>query len=130
MVIDTSALVAILQNEASMHALVAAIETDPVRLMAAPAALEAAIVIESRFDEAGGRELDLLLHKARIELVPFDAAQMEIARAAYRRFGRGRHAAALNYGDTFSYALAQRSGEPLLFVGDDFARTDVTAVRV
>jgi len=128
MVIDTSALLAILQDEPVAPAVEAAIEDDPVRLMAAPSALEAAIVIESRFGEAGGRELDLLLHKAAIEIVAFDGDQMELARQAYRRFGKGRHEAALNFGDCFAFALARRSGEPLLFIGDDFRKTDVAAV--
>lgn len=127
MVIDTSAVLAILQNEAAAAAVEAAIERDPIRLMAAPSVLEAAIVIEARYGEAGGRELDLLLHKAGVEIVAFDADQMELARHAYRRFGKGRHAAGLNFGDCFAYALAQRSAEPLLFVGADFGKTGIPA---
>jgi len=92
--------------------------------------LEAAIVVEARFGEAGGRELDILLHKAGIELVAFDAEQMELARHAYRRFGKGRHEASLNFGDCFAYALSRRSSEPLLFVGDDFGKTDIEAVSL
>ena len=130
MVIDTSAVLAILQDEADAPAVEAAIEKDPIRIMAAPSALEAAIVIEARHGEAGGRELDLLLHRARIEIVAFDAGQMELARQAYRRFGKGRHGAGLNFGDCFAYALSRRSGEPLLFVGADFPQTDVAAVPV
>lgn len=130
MVIDTSALLAILQDEPDAPAVEAALERDPVRLLPAPSALEAAIVIEARYGEAGGRELDLLLHRARIEIVAFDAAQMERARVAYRRFGKGYHRAGLNFGDCFAYALAQHSAEPLLFVGDDFAETDVAAVAL
>jgi len=125
MVLDTSAVLAILFNEPEATAVEAAIEADPVRLMSAVSALEAAIVVESRYGEPGGRELDLLLHRARIDMVSFDAAQIELARRAYRRFGKGRHPAGLNFGDCFAYALSQRSGEPLLFTGDDFARTDV-----
>lgn len=128
MVIDTSAVLAILQNEPVAPALEAAIEEDPVRLMAAPSALEAAIVIEARYGESGGRELDLLLHKAGVELVSFDGDQMELARRAYRRFGKGHHEAGLNFGDCFSYALARRTGEALLYVGDDFGRTDIETV--
>ena len=128
MVIDTSAVLAVLLDEPTAPAIEVAIEEDPVRLMTAPSALEAAIVIEARFGEAGGRELDLLLHKAGIELVPFNAEQMELARHAYRRFGKGRHEAGLNFGDCFAYALARWGGEPLLFVGDDFAKTDIGAV--
>ncbi len=128
MVIDTSALLAVLLNEPEAPSVQAAIDRDPIRLMAPPSALEAAIVIERRFGEADGRELDLLLHKAGIELVPFDGEQMELARHAYRCFGKGRHRAGLNFGDCFAYALSHRSGEPLLFVGDDFSRTDVDAI--
>ena len=128
MVLDTSAVLAILFNEPEAPALETAIENDTVRLMAAPSALEAAIVVESRLGEAGGRELDLLLHKARIDVVPFNHEQMELARVGYRRFGKGRHAAGLNFGNCFAYALSLWSGEPLLFVGGDFAKTDTAAV--
>lgn len=130
MVIDTSALVAVLKNEAIAAAVRAAIEDDPVRLMSASSVLEAAIVIEARYGEAGGRELDLLLHKAGIEVVAFDAEQMELARHAYRRFGKGHHPARLNFGDCFAYALSRRSGEPVLYVGEDFGKTDVATVTL
>jgi len=81
--------------------------------------------VELRNGEVAGRELDLFLHRAKIEIVPVDADQVEIARAAYRRYGKGVHPAGLNYGDCFSYALAKATGEPLLFKGSDFAKTDV-----
>ncbi len=87
-------------------------------------------MIEARYGEAGGRELDLLLHKAGIEVVAFDAEQMELARHAHRRFGKGHHAAGLNFGDCFAYALSRRSGEPLLYVGEDFSQTDIATVTV
>ena len=128
MVIDTSAVLAILQNEAGAPSVEAAIEKDPIRLSSAPSALEAAIAIEARYGDAGGRELDLLLHKAGIEVVVFDAEQMELARHAYRRFGKGHHAAGLNFGDCFAYALSWVSGEPLLYVGEDFGQTDIATV--
>lgn len=86
------------------------------------------IVIEARKGQAGGRELDLLVHKAEIDVVPVDAEQVAEARRAYRRFGRGHHAAGLNLGDVFAYALARTSNEPLLFKGDDFSKTDVGRV--
>jgi len=73
-----------------------------------------------------GRELDLFLHRARVQVIAVDADQAELARRAWRRFGRGRHPAGLNYGDLFAYALATATGEPLLYRGDDFARTDIT----
>lgn len=126
MVIDTSALVAMLGDEPEAERYEAAVEGDPVRLMSTASLLEAAIVIESRYGEAGGRELDLWLHRAGVDLVPVGTEHVEVARFAYRRFGNGRHPAGLNYGDCFAYALAKVSGERLLFKGDDFTRTDIT----
>lgn len=128
MVIDTSALVAMLSDEAEAEQFEANVQADPIRLMSSASYLEAAIVIESRFGEAGGRELDLWLHRAAVDLVAVDASQADIARTAYRTYGKGRHRAALNYGDCFSYALAKVSGQPLLFKGDDFAHTDIDGV--
>ncbi len=125
MVIDTSALIAILCDEPDASQLEAAIEQDPVRLISAGTLLETSIVIESRFGEVGGRELDLLLHKAHVEIVAFDQDQAELARDAYRRYGKGRHPAALNYGDCFAYALCSSRGDSLLFKGNDFAKTDL-----
>ena len=128
MVIDTSALVAMLNDEPEADRFEAAVEADRVRLMSAASYLETAIVIETRFGEPGGRELDLWLHRAAVDLVAVDADQADIARVAYRRYGKGRHRAGLNYGDCFSYALAKVSGQPLLFKGDDFAQTDIGGV--
>jgi ribonuclease VapC len=98
-------------------------------MMSTASYLEAAILIESRFGESGGRELDLWLHRASVNLVAVDADQAEAARAAYRQYGKGRHRAGLNYGDGFSYALAKVSGQPLLFKGDDFGQTDIVAAQ-
>jgi ribonuclease VapC len=126
-VIDTSALLVLLGNEPGAARFREAIEADPTRLISAATVLESSLVVESRWGEAGGRELDLLLLKARAELVPFDHEQMELAREAWRRFGKGRHPAGLNFGDCFSYALARYSEEPLLFQGNDFTRTDIAA---
>ena len=128
MVIDTSALVAMLTDEPGAPDFEAAVEADPVRLMSTASYLEAAIVIETRFGESGGRELDLWLHRAGVTLVAVDADQADVARTACRRFGKGRHRAGLNYGDCFAYALAKTSGQPLLCKGDDFAHTDIGAV--
>ena len=130
MVIDTSAVLALLFNEPEADAVEMAIEADPVRLMSAATAVEAAIVVEARLGPAAGREFDLLLHKAGIELVPVTAEQAEVARTAWRRFGRGRHDANLNLGDGFSYALAVTSGEPLLATGRGFSLTDVERVSL
>lgn len=125
MVIDTSAVAAILFDEPDAAALEGKIADDPVRLMSAATLLETAIVVEARLGDAGGREFDLWLLRAEIEILGVDAEQADLARRAWRRFGRGRHPAGLNYGDCFSYALAAASGEPLLFKGDDFTKTDV-----
>lgn len=126
MVIDTSALLAILFDEPERRPFVELIEADATRLISAATLLEAALVIESRRGEAAGRELDLFIHRAQVSVVPFDAEQTEVARLAWRKYGKGRHAAGLNYGDCFSYALAMISGERLLAKGHDFRQTDVS----
>lgn len=128
MVIDSSAIVAVLMNEATAPRIVRAIEAGYPRLLSAANLLEVSIVIESRKGEAGGRELDLLLYRSGIEVVAVDQDQAEIARVAWRRFGKGRHPAALNYGDCFAYALAKSRRAALLFQGDDFSRTDIEPV--
>ena len=125
MVIDTSALIAILLNEAETEAFAKAIAADPKRLISAFNLLETAIVIEAKKGEAGGIELDLLLHRARIETVAISAEQVELARTAWRVYGKGNHPAGLNIGDCCAYALAKYSGEPLLFKDGDFSLTDI-----
>jgi ribonuclease VapC len=130
MVLDTSAIVAILFAEDEAERFSEAIEDDPLRLISAGTALECSLVIESKLGEAGGRELDLLLLRAGIETIPFNAEQLAIARQAFRDFGKGQHPAGLNYGDCFSFALSMTSGEPLLFKGGDFAKTDIRVVLV
>ena len=129
MVIDTSAILAVLFDEPERRRFAEMIEADETRLVSAATLLEAALVIESRRGEAAGRELDLFLHRAHISIVPVDAEQAEIARVAWRKYGKGRNAAGLNFGDCFSYALASVSGEPLLAKGDDFAQTDIACCR-
>lgn len=129
MVIDTSAPVAVLFGQPEAEDFAAAIEQDPVRLISAASVLETSLVIESELGEEGGRERDLLLMKSAVETIPFNAEQLTIAREAFRRYGKGRHPAALNYGDCFGYALSEATGEPLLFNGEDFSRTDVAARR-
>jgi ribonuclease VapC len=98
-----------------------------VRLLSAVSRVECTCVIEGRKRDAGRAELDLFLREAAIEIAPVTADQAEIACEAFRRFGRGRHPAGLNIGDTFAYALAKATGEPLLYKGADFSRTDVDA---
>ena len=127
MVIDTSVLIALLHVEPEAARLAVAIETDATRLISAATVVEAGLVIESRYGSVGGRELDLLMAKASLSIEAFTAEQAEIAREDWRRFGKGRHAAGLNFGDCFSYALAKATGEPLLFKGNDFTHTDITA---
>jgi ribonuclease VapC len=130
MVIDTSALVALLLDEPDASRIAEAIELASVRLLSAASFLETSIVIESRKGEAGGRELELLLYRASIEVAPVDQDQAEIARQAWRRYGKGRHPAGLNYGDCFAYALARQRHLPLLFKGDDFSQTDIAGVHL
>jgi ribonuclease VapC len=95
-------------------------------LVSAATVLETAMVIETRLGDSGGREFDLWLLKIGADVVPVDAGQADAARRAWRRYGKGRHAASLNFGDCFAYALAMTRNEPLLFKGGDFAKTDVT----
>jgi len=128
MVIDTSAILALMFGEPEAPQFRELVETDPVRLISAATLVEAAIVVEARVGDAGGRELDLLVALAECEIVPFDREQASAARVAYRRFGKGRHPAGLNLGDCFSYALSAVAGEPLLCKGDDFRRTDLRLV--
>jgi ribonuclease VapC len=127
MVIDTSAILAVLLNEATAARIAQLIETSSPRLLSAANLLETSIVIESRKGEPGGRELDLL-YRATIEIVAVDQDQAEIARAAWRRFGRGRHPAGLNFGDCFAYALAKTRRLPLLYQGNDFSQTDIESL--
>lgn len=125
MVVDTSALCAVLFGEPGRDALIAKLASSPPEVISSGSVIEAGTVVEARLGEAGGRELDLLLHRAGVDVVTVDADQAELARAGWRRFGKGRHRAGLNVGDLFGYALARTRGEPLLFVGDDFTETDV-----
>jgi len=127
MVIDTSAIVAIAQNEPEAPFFERMIAEDPIRLVSAATVVEAAMVLETRFGEQGGVEFDLWLAKANIEIIPVNAEHTDQARRAWRRYGKGRHPAGLNYGDCFSYALAKLTNEPLLFKGNDFSRTDIQA---
>lgn len=127
MVIDTSALIAILQEEPEAAAIAAAIECDPRRLMSSVNVLEASIVAEARRGSLGKMDLDTLLVKAQIEVVPFLQEDITAAHRAYRVYGKGRHPAGLNFCDCVAYALAREHGETLLFKGDDFQRTDIAS---
>lgn len=126
MVIDTSALAAILFNEPERRKFNEAIEAAESRVMSVATFVEVSMIIESRLGSEGLRDLDLFIERAGIELAAVDSEQAHVARRAFSRFGKGRHPAGLNYGDCFSYALAMVRREPLLYKGEDFPQTDVT----
>jgi ribonuclease VapC len=126
-VIDTSALIAILASEAGAEELKSAIARDTIRLMSVASVLEASVVLESRFGDAGPRELDLIVRRLPIEIKPVDLEQLEWARFAFHTYGRGRHPAKLNFANCFSYALSKVSRERLLYTGADFAQTDLAS---
>ncbi len=128
MVVDSSAVLAILFNEPERDMFSDALADAGVRLMSSVNALETAVVVSSRKGLYGAQEFDLLLHRAEFEVVPFTADHLRLARAAYERYGKGRHPAGLNLGDCCAYALARHTGESLLFKGGDFSRTDIVPV--
>jgi ribonuclease VapC len=125
MIIDTSALVAVLDQEPEAGQIVRALASARERVLSAANLVEVGIVMQARRGDDGARDLDLLLAKLRVDIAEVTANQADIARRAFRRFGRGRDAANLNFGDCFAYALAKESSAPLLFKGNDFGRTDV-----
>jgi ribonuclease VapC len=126
MVIDSSAIVAIMLCEPEADIFAQAIGQDRVRLMSSVSALEISLVMGNRKGSAAIREFDLLVQRASVEIVPFTDDQFALAREAWTKYGKGRHPASLNLGDCCSYALAKVSGEPLLAKGNDFVRTDLT----
>ncbi len=125
-VVDTSAIVAVLFGEADADEVERKLLAGPC-VMSAATRVELGIVIEAKTGPAGTQLLEELLARIEVDIAPVDAEMTSEAIVCWRRFGRGRHPAALNFGDTFSYALARRLGQSLLFVGDDFAHTDVAA---
>jgi ribonuclease VapC len=130
-IIDTSAIMAILRDEPERRVFTNAIEQAEGCLMSAVSFVEASMVLEARNGYDGLRDLDLFLLKAGIALEPVDVEQAKAARAAFSKFGKRRHEANLNFGDCFSYALAKVTGAPLLFKGDDFKQTDIVpAVKI
>ncbi len=130
MIVDTSALIAILRDEPDALFCAMAIENAARRRISAANFLEAAIVIDGSRDPVASRRFDELIAEAGIVIEPVTEAQARIAREAYRDFGKGSgHPAQLNFGDCFAYALAKAAGEPLLFKGNDFIHTDITPVR-
>jgi ribonuclease VapC len=130
MVIDSSALIAILREEPEAAAFQEAIRIDPRRIVSAVTKLEAGMVAIGLRGPAGAGDLDRLLAQINATVVPFDEDQANIARDAFARFGKGRHKAGLNFGDCAAYALATLEAEPLLFKGTDFGATDVAVVSL
>ena len=125
MIIDTSAILAILFEEAEADQFIRTITAASSRRISAATLLETTIVLESRSGPAAAHELDAFLERAQIELEPVTREQAQTARQAWRRFGKGNHSAGLNFGDCFAYALAMTTREPLLFKGRDFELTDI-----
>lgn len=130
MIIDSSALVAILRREPEAEAFTAAILATDEPTMSAASYLESGIVIDRSCDLQASADVDRVITTLRITIASVTENQARLARAAYQRFGKGTgHPAGLNFGDCFSYALAAESGEPLLYKGDDFSACDITSVR-
>jgi ribonuclease VapC len=131
MILDTSALIAILRFEAEAPEFARLIERAKQSRLSAVSYMETGAVIDGSKDPIASRRFDELIEEAQIEIEPVTEAQALIARQAYRDFGKtSGHPAKLNFGDCFSYALAKSKGEPLLFKGQDFSRTDVKSARV
>jgi len=125
-VVDTSVLAAIMFGEIERDAFIATMVSEQRVVISSATLVEARLVLYRRGGEALVAKLDRFLHLPNFEIVPFDAEQADIAHAAFTRYGKGSgHPAQLNFGDLFSYALAMQRGVPLLFKGDDFARTDI-----
>ncbi len=127
--VDISAAVAILLGEPGTEELAVHLETALARLMPAAVRVELGIVIEARLWPAGQDVVDRFLRDAKIDIVPVDADLAARAMGGWRRYGKGRHPAGLNFGDCFTYALAERTGHPVLCTGDDFSATDIAVVR-
>ena len=125
MIVDTSAVLAVLFDEPDAERFTRAMAEAHHCRMSTANFLEAAFVVEGRAGMAGGHELDIFIERAAIELVPVSVEHMQAARRAWRRFGKGNHPARLNFGDCFAYALAEVTGEPLLYKDEDFALTDL-----
>ena len=130
MIVDSSALVAILGSEPEADDLENSLLDAPLRRISAVTYVETAIVVDSRRDAVLSRRLDEFLRETEVDIEPVTSDQARLAREAYRDFGKGRHRAGLNFGDCFAYALAKDKGEPLLFKGEDFRRTDVEVAEV
>lgn len=130
MIVDTSAIIAVLRNEPDAVDIGKALQKSPVRRVSAVTYVEAGVVTDSNQNPVLSRRLDDLLRDLQVRIEPVTPRQAEIARQAYRDFGKGRHKAGLNFGDCFAYALAKDADEPLLFKGDDFRKTDVEVAKL
>jgi ribonuclease VapC len=130
MIVDSSAIIAILRNEPDAVALAAALQRAPVRRVSVVTWVESAVVADGNRNPVLSRKFDDLMHSVRMRIETVTPRQAEIARHAYRDFGKGRHKAGLNFGDCFAYALAKEMDEPLLFKGNDFAHTDVEVAEI
>lgn len=126
MIVDSSAIIAILRNEPDAAEFADALERAPICRISAVTYVESAVVADCNRDPLLSRRFDTFLRDITMQIETVTPAQAEIARQAYRDFGKGRHKAGLNFGDCFAYALAKELDEPLLFKGDDFRHTDVT----
>jgi ribonuclease VapC len=129
-IIDTSALLAILFQEADAPQYAQVIAMTEVCRMSAANYLEAALNVDHRGDREASRQLDVFIERAQIHVETVTFEQVRIARQAYLDYGKGHHPAGLNFGDVFAYALSKSTGEPLLYKGRDFVQTDITAVPV
>lgn len=128
MVIDSSAIIAVIFGELDAGFFAQQIEDSFDSIVSAVSLLESSLVVGARKHRAGLIELDMLIADGNIRVVAFDAEQSQLARAAWECYGKGRHPAALNLGDCCSYALAKATGQPLLYKGDDFAKTDIAGI--
>ena len=127
MIVDSSAVLAILFNERDADTYAHALAQADACRMSAANFVEVAIVVEAQTTESGSRQLDAFFRRAGIAIEAVTEEQAHVARQAYTDFGKGRHPAGLNFGDCFAYALAKVTGEPLLFKGNDFKQTDITS---
>ena len=126
MIVDTSALIAILFGEADAETYANAMSAAETCRLSAASFVEVAIVVEAQTKGRGSHSVDTLLRRANVIVEPVTEAQAHLAREAYAQYGKGRHRAGLNFGDCFAYALAKATGESLLFKGNDFNKTDIT----
>lgn len=125
MIVDSSAMLAILMHEPERNPFISALEHAPVRRISAATFVETAIVVEAQAGEGGLNRWEEFYRRADIAIEPFTPEQAAIAHRAWSKYGKGRHPAGLNFGDCFSYALAKALDEPLLYKGQDFSKTDI-----